>query len=275
MRGATSNMVAMQLAALLQADAGGGGTRVPLWSWDRVPLFMHAAKPEGPFDSGELALIRDRFLLVTLEKDQGADTHKPVEQGQQLAGRGIHDWAPGLPVLMYMSSDFVPAGYSALPWVKDHPQWEVTGAGGLPVPGQWDFAFTQEDGPSHGPLPSRTFELPPCEPSPPPRNVTLRPPWPTQPGPCPPQVQDFFVSEVNASYATGHIDGAAFPFLPPPQLGSVRLSPAALALQLLARNPCSHATGRHASYTTIYYCSVRYIQQMATCHRRASSAGVF
>ena len=43
---------------------------LPPFSWDVIPLFMHAAKPEGSFSSGELQKLM-RFSMITLEKAQG------------------------------------------------------------------------------------------------------------------------------------------------------------------------------------------------------------
>ncbi|EDM25438.1 hypothetical protein LNTAR_25255 [Lentisphaera araneosa HTCC2155] len=88
-------------ASLSQKDvkADDGSGKMPAFSWDKVPLYLHIRKNEA-FTSGELKLIA-KYPLVTFEKTTGMKTFGGSEKGTLSAAQSVKALNPNIKILYY------------------------------------------------------------------------------------------------------------------------------------------------------------------------------
>ena len=73
--------------------------RLPDFSWDRVPLYMHIRKATN-FTEDEIKYLAT-FPLVTFEKTTGSQTFKSTEDGTLAAAKAVKEINPSTKVLYY------------------------------------------------------------------------------------------------------------------------------------------------------------------------------
>ena len=74
-------------------------SRLPDFSWDRVPLYMHIRKAKN-FTEDEIKYLAT-FPLVTFEKTTGSETFKSTEDGTLAAAKAVKEINPSTKVLYY------------------------------------------------------------------------------------------------------------------------------------------------------------------------------
>jgi len=73
--------------------------RLPAFSWDRVPLYMHIRKAEN-FTEDEIKYLAS-FPLLTFEKTTGAKTFQSTEDGTLAAAKAVKEVNPSAKILYY------------------------------------------------------------------------------------------------------------------------------------------------------------------------------
>jgi hypothetical protein len=73
--------------------------RLPEFSWDRVPLYMHIRKAKN-FTQDEIKYLAT-FPLVTFEKTTGSQTFKSTEDGTLAAAKAVKKINPSTKILYY------------------------------------------------------------------------------------------------------------------------------------------------------------------------------
>ena len=73
--------------------------RLPAFSWDRVPQYMHIRKAKN-FTEDEIKYLAT-FPLVTFEKTTGSETFKSTEDGTLAAAKAVKEVNPSTKILYY------------------------------------------------------------------------------------------------------------------------------------------------------------------------------
>jgi len=73
--------------------------RMPAFSWDRVPLYMHIRKAQN-FTEDEIKYLAT-FPLVTFEKTTGSETFQSTEDGTLAAAKAVKEINPSTKILYY------------------------------------------------------------------------------------------------------------------------------------------------------------------------------
>jgi len=73
--------------------------RLPDFSWDRVPLYMHIRKAKN-FTEDEIKYLAT-FPLVTFEKTTGSETFQSTEDGTLAAAKAVKEINPSTKILYY------------------------------------------------------------------------------------------------------------------------------------------------------------------------------
>ena len=73
--------------------------RMPAFSWDRVPLYMHIRKAQN-FTEDEIKYLAT-FPLVTFEKTTGSETFQSSEDGTLAAAKAVKEINPSTKILYY------------------------------------------------------------------------------------------------------------------------------------------------------------------------------
>ena len=73
--------------------------RLPDFSWDRVPLYMHIRKAQN-FTEDEIKYLAT-FPLVTFEKTTGSETFQSTEDGTLAAAKAVKEVNPSTKILYY------------------------------------------------------------------------------------------------------------------------------------------------------------------------------
>jgi len=73
--------------------------RLPVFSWDRVPLYMHIRKAKN-FTEDEIKYLAS-FPLVTFEKTTGSETFQSTEDGTLAAAKAVKEINPSTKILYY------------------------------------------------------------------------------------------------------------------------------------------------------------------------------
>lgn len=106
-----SALLLAPFAALYAAAPAGGPDRLPAFSWERVPRYMHIRK-DTAFTADELRYLAS-FPLVTFEKSTGARDTGSTEAGTLAAARAVKKINPATKVLYYRNVIVHYGGYAA------------------------------------------------------------------------------------------------------------------------------------------------------------------
>jgi hypothetical protein len=84
---------------MVAAPTGAESTRLPSFSWDRVPRYMHVRK-STQFTEEEIRYLAG-FPLITFEKTTGSQTFGSTEAGTLAAARAVKQLNPAAKILYY------------------------------------------------------------------------------------------------------------------------------------------------------------------------------
>ena len=96
---------------LLALSSGAKADRLPVFSWERVPRYMHIRK-DSAFTADEIRYLAS-FPLVTFEKGTGAAQSGSTEAGTLAAARAVKAINPATKVLYYRNVIVHYGGYAA------------------------------------------------------------------------------------------------------------------------------------------------------------------
>jgi hypothetical protein len=134
LRSMKSTLAALLLALLAPwavvpaAEPAAGPDRLPAFSWDRVPRYMHVRK-DVAFTPEELRYLAS-FPLVTLEKTTGIRDSGSTEAGTLAAARAIKQLNPATKVLYYRNVLVHYGGYAANASLEAIPRAFLVGSDG-------------------------------------------------------------------------------------------------------------------------------------------------
>lgn len=116
------------LAALHAADTSANSDRLPSFSWERVPRYMHIRK-DTAFTADEIRYLAS-FPLVTFEKGTGATQSGSTEAGTLSAARAVKAINPATRVLYYRNVIVHYGGYAANASLTNMPNAFLVGRDG-------------------------------------------------------------------------------------------------------------------------------------------------
>jgi hypothetical protein len=99
------------LAALPAAESPASADKLPAFSWDRVPRYMHVRK-DTAFTAKEIRYLAT-FPLVTFEKATGTREFGSTEEGTLAAARAVKALNPATRILYYRNVIVHYGGYAA------------------------------------------------------------------------------------------------------------------------------------------------------------------
>jgi len=102
--------------------------RMPAFSWDRVPLYVHIRK-DTAFTDEEIRYLAT-FPLITFEKATGHTDFGSVEAGTLKAARAVKAVNPATKILYYRNVIVHYGGYAANEWLRDIPGAFLVGRDG-------------------------------------------------------------------------------------------------------------------------------------------------
>jgi len=111
----TAAVIGIVIAATSAADTD----RLPAFSWDRIPCYMHVRKTTA-FTADEIRYIAS-FPLVTFEKFTGNTEFGSTEKGTVAAARAVKALSPSTKVLYYRNVMVHYGGYAANDGLADVP----------------------------------------------------------------------------------------------------------------------------------------------------------
>lgn len=85
------------LAAVHAADPSANSKRLPAFSWDRVPQYMHIRKAQK-FTDAEIKYLAS-FPLVAFEKTTGHKAFNSTEDGTLAAAKAVKEINPSTKIL--------------------------------------------------------------------------------------------------------------------------------------------------------------------------------
>jgi hypothetical protein len=86
-------------AQVAEEPSAPAANRLPEFSWDRVPLYMHIRKAKN-FTQDEIKYLAT-FPLVTFEKTTGSETFQSSEDGTLAAAKAVKEINPSTKILYY------------------------------------------------------------------------------------------------------------------------------------------------------------------------------
>ena len=93
----------------MPAAAPASAQKLPTFSWDRLPVFLHTQNASGPWSEAALRRIGE-FPLVTLEKSHNQPAQRAGHRLDKTTGEAcvaIHAVAPATKVLYYSNSEMI------------------------------------------------------------------------------------------------------------------------------------------------------------------------
>ena len=102
--------------------------RLPEFSWDRVPQYMHIRKAKN-FTENEIKYLAS-FPLVTFEKTTGSETYQSTEDGTLAAAKAVKEINPSTKILYYRNVIVHYGTYRANEDLKNIPDSLLIGRNG-------------------------------------------------------------------------------------------------------------------------------------------------
>jgi hypothetical protein len=102
--------------------------RLPEFSWDRVPQYMHIRKAKN-FTENEIKYLAT-FPLVTFEKTTGSETYQSTEDGTLAAAKAVKEINPSTKILYYRNVIVHYGTYRANEDLKNIPDSLLIGRNG-------------------------------------------------------------------------------------------------------------------------------------------------
>jgi hypothetical protein len=116
------------LAALYAAESPTGTEKLPAFSWERVPRYMHLRK-DSSFTAEEIRYLTT-FPLVTFEKGTGANEFGSTEEGTLVAARAVKALNPETKIFYYRNVIVHYGGYAANAALANVPEAFLAGRNG-------------------------------------------------------------------------------------------------------------------------------------------------
>ncbi len=111
-----------------RSPAGANSAELTGFSWERVPLYLHFGKRNGPMTDAELDFVARHTRFVTLEKGHGAGQHGSTEEGIYHTARELKRRNPEMRVLFYFNAFINWQPYDA--FKRYRPEWTLRNAAG-------------------------------------------------------------------------------------------------------------------------------------------------
>ena len=102
--------------------------RLPEFSWDRVPQYMHIRKAKN-FTEDEIKYLAT-FPLVTFEKTTGSETYQSTEDGTLAAAKAVKEINPSTKILYYRNVIVHYGTYKANAEIEKVPEAFLVGKNG-------------------------------------------------------------------------------------------------------------------------------------------------
>ena len=125
-----------------------GGTKMPLFSWDTVPVFVHMCNASGPFNDSTMDYLT-RFPMVTVEKGQGLNaTNEPyasqyAEEKIMDALKRVKQLNSSIITILYLNTVLDWTMYQMHQTMIQHPEWWLKDEHGNVVRIEGDHHFPQ------------------------------------------------------------------------------------------------------------------------------------
>lgn len=115
---------------------------MPLFSWDKVPIYNHLCNKSGPFNSDALAFL-SRFPMVTIEKGQGSNNPGYAEDKIIGVAKQLKALNESIQTIFYYNSVLDWNQYRLHEEFLQHPSYWLQNASGEPVRIPGDHTFKQ------------------------------------------------------------------------------------------------------------------------------------
>lgn len=120
--------ILLSTALLHAADPSSAQERMPPFSWERVPSYVHIRK-DTAFTEDEIRYLAS-FPLVTIEKSTGFKDYKSTEEGTLVAARAVKKINPATKVLYYRNVIINYANYATNAALSEIPDAFLRGKDG-------------------------------------------------------------------------------------------------------------------------------------------------
>ena len=132
---ATSPGAASPGAATLTTDPAPAAStdRLPHFSWDTVPVYVHFGKSSGPLTDEEVRFVAERSGFVCLEKGHGRGRFGSTEKGIAHDAKRLKAVNPRMTVLFYWNTFLNYRLYDAAAALDSHPEWVFRDRRGEPI----------------------------------------------------------------------------------------------------------------------------------------------
>jgi hypothetical protein len=107
--------------------------RVPPFSWDTVPVYVHLGKSSGPLTDDEVRFLAGLSDFVCLEKGHGRGRFGSTEKGIAHDAKRLKAANPRMKVLFYWNTFLNYHLYDAAATVDAHPEWLFRDRRGAPI----------------------------------------------------------------------------------------------------------------------------------------------
>ena len=104
--------------------------RMPAFSWDTVPVCVHAGRMDRLLTDEQVRSLAERYPLVTLEKAHGWRRHDDTETATLSDAKRLRALAPDITVCAYMNTFIAYPFYRTFDRFEAHPEWTLGRAEG-------------------------------------------------------------------------------------------------------------------------------------------------
>lgn len=116
-------LVLFLLLVQITATRAGEQDALPVFSWDKVPVYLHFGKTTGPLTEEELKFVAKASSIVCFEKAHAMNRLGSTEAGTAHDARRLKAINPDIKVLFYWNTFLNYPLYDACDEVAKHPDW--------------------------------------------------------------------------------------------------------------------------------------------------------
>jgi len=124
---------ATSFAFLIVMAANAYAGRLPEFSWDTVPVYIHFGKSAGPLSDEELKFVAETARFVCLEKGHAQKHFGSTEKGIAHDARRLKALNPEIKILFYWNTFLNYPLYDACATVGQNPEWLFRDKEGNPI----------------------------------------------------------------------------------------------------------------------------------------------
>lgn len=138
----------VMLIGLFLEISHGASAKMPLFSWDTVPVFVHMCNASGPFSDATVNYLT-RFPMVTVEKGQGLNSTNKSYASQYAEEKileslkRVKEINSSITTILYLNSILDWTMYQIHEIMLQHPEWWLHDENGNVVRIQGDHTFPQ------------------------------------------------------------------------------------------------------------------------------------